>query len=59
MKRASTARGHLRDEIRELVVAFYKLKLETGKKKARQDNEQRYRYLMEGSPKRFCYKVCD
>ncbi|THG93124.1 hypothetical protein EW026_g8025 [Hermanssonia centrifuga] len=59
MKRASTARGHLRDEICELVVAFYKLKLETGKKKARQDNEQRYCYFMEGSLKRFCYKDFD
>ncbi len=57
MKRASSARGHLRDEISELIVEFYKIKLETGRKKVRKENEQHIHYLMEGSPKRFCYKV--
>ncbi|THG93492.1 hypothetical protein EW026_g7757 [Hermanssonia centrifuga] len=59
MKRASSARGHLRDEISELIVEFYKIKLETGRKKVREENEQRIHYLMEGSPKRFCYKDYD
>ncbi|PSR76753.1 hypothetical protein PHLCEN_2v8238, partial [Hermanssonia centrifuga] len=59
MKRASSARGHLRDKISELIVEFYKIKLETGRKKVREENEQCIHYLMEGSPKRFCYKDYD
>ncbi|PSR72488.1 hypothetical protein PHLCEN_2v11639 [Hermanssonia centrifuga] len=57
MKRASSARGHLHDEISELIVEFYKIKLETEREKVHKENEQHIHYLMEGSPKQFCYKV--
>lgn len=59
MQRASSARGHLRDQVRGYIVSHYKLDVDTSKAKAVAANITRLEFLREGAPRRFCYKVRD
>ncbi|KAJ3552535.1 hypothetical protein NM688_g4100 [Phlebia brevispora] len=54
--RAATARGHLRDEFRELIVPFFKIKADISSNDVRTANEARIRWLKNGDPPRFTYK---
>ncbi|KAJ3542432.1 hypothetical protein NM688_g5970 [Phlebia brevispora] len=57
--RAITARGHLRDEYRDLVVSFYKINEDTTKKAKRENNVAHIKQLKEGKPPKFAYKNYD
>ncbi|KAF7798193.1 hypothetical protein EIP86_009410, partial [Pleurotus ostreatoroseus] len=59
INRASSARGHLRDELKPLVISHFHLKSETLKSEVRNENIKIIRKLMEGVPPQFCYKDLD